>query len=138
MRQDLLGAPQPVEPVNRLRREPVPAYFLPREVRFVDYQRVDAIAGEEAGGAAAAWPGAYYDLLRPHATRLDMWVTTYMHVMASPAAIVEWFKGSALRPYLSALSPDMQKPFLESYGAAIAEAYPAYRDGSDVSILGKM
>ena len=61
-----------------------------------------------------------------------MWVTTYMHVMGSAAAIVEWFKGSALRPHLSALSPELRKPFLEKYAAAIAEAYPPHRDGKSL------
>jgi len=49
-------------------------------------------------------PEHYYDLLKPHCRHLDIWHTIYNHVMASPAAIVEWFKGSALRPFLSALA----------------------------------
>src|SRR5437667_145013 len=51
----------------------------------------EALAEANAARDELPRPGDYYDLLRPHATRLDMWVTTYMHVMASPQAIVEWF-----------------------------------------------
>jgi trans-aconitate 2-methyltransferase len=46
---------------------------------------------------------AYYDLLRPHCTRIDIWHSVYNHLMASPPAIVEWFKGSSLQPFLSPL-----------------------------------
>jgi trans-aconitate 2-methyltransferase len=108
-----------------------PALALMREVGG---KGAWATALTDANAARDELPrlGDYYDLLRPHATRLDMWVTTYIHVMASAAAIVEWFKGSALRPYLSALSPDLRKPFLENYTAAIAEAYPAHRDGKSL------
>src|SRR5207302_5398254 len=39
-------------------------------------------------------PQAYCDLLKPVCTRIDIWHTVYNHVMASPDAIVELFKGS--------------------------------------------
>jgi trans-aconitate 2-methyltransferase len=74
-------------------------------------------------------PGAYYDLLRPLSAHLDIWHTVYNHVMAGPEAIVEWFKGSALRPFLSALDAEMQRGFLAAYTARIAEAYPPRVDG---------
>jgi trans-aconitate 2-methyltransferase len=45
--------------------------------------------------------------------------------MDGPEAIVEWFKGSALRPYLNALDEGAQKKFLAAYTAEIAQAYPA-------------
>jgi len=74
-------------------------------------------------------PGAYYDLLKPLATQLDLWHAVYNHVMAGPEGIVEWFKGSALRPFLSALDDGMRAGFLADYAARVAEAYPARFDG---------
>jgi trans-aconitate 2-methyltransferase len=74
-------------------------------------------------------PGGYYDLLRPLCSRLDIWHTVYNHVMAGPQAIVEWFKGSALRPFISALDDDARAHFLADYTAQIAKAYPARLDG---------
>ena len=74
-------------------------------------------------------PGVYYDLLRPLSSRLDIWHTVYNHVMASPEAIVEWFRGSALRPFLSALDDEMRGRFVADYTARIAKAYPARFDG---------
>ena len=49
----------------------------------------------------------YYDLLAPLAARVDIWETEYLHVLADAAAIVEWYRGSGLRPFLDAL-PDCE------------------------------
>ena len=77
-------------------------------------------------------PAAYYfELLQPHCAEVDVWRTTYHHPLAEGhTAVVEWFKGSALRPYLQRLDADEQAAFLEAYLAAISEAYPALADGS--------
>jgi trans-aconitate 2-methyltransferase len=73
----------------------------------------------------------YYELLKPHCSRLDVWRTTYFHALAGgPSAIVEWFKGSALQPYLAPLSTDERAEFLRRYEARIAQAYPAMADGT--------
>ena len=45
----------------------------------------------------------------------------YNHVMAGPQAIVEWFKGSALRPFLDALDATAREVFLADYTAQISE-----------------
>jgi len=73
--------------------------------------------------------GAYYDLLKPGCAHVDIWHTVYNHVMAGPPAIVEWFKGSALRPFLSALDGETSDAYLAAYTAEIARAYPARFDG---------
>jgi trans-aconitate 2-methyltransferase len=49
--------------------------------------------------------------------------------MAGAQAIVEWFKGSALRPLLAALDADGQAKFLSAYGEKIARAYQPRFDG---------
>jgi trans-aconitate 2-methyltransferase len=74
-------------------------------------------------------PGGYYDLLRPHCRHLEIWHTVYNHVMAGPEGVVEWFKGSALRPFLAPLGSDMREGFVAAYTARIARAYPACFDG---------
>jgi trans-aconitate 2-methyltransferase len=90
-------------------------------------------AGNPALAAAAreplCRPEAYYDLLKPLCAKLDIWHTIYNHVMAGPQAIVEWFKGSALRPYLSALDPAMADDFLAAYLEEIKQHYRARHDG---------
>jgi len=76
---------------------------------------------------SAAW---YYELLKPHCGLLDVWRTTYHHPLAGAAAVVEWFKGTALRPYLDRLDAAGQASFLARYQALIEEAYPAMADGT--------
>lgn len=73
----------------------------------------------------------YYGLLRPHCSVVDVWRTTYFHPLAGGApAVVEWFKGSALRPYLDALDAQEKAAFEARYLAAITQAYPALADGT--------
>lgn len=71
----------------------------------------------------------YYDILGAYASELDIWRTTYFHVLDDAAAVVEWFKSTALLPFLQPLDAEQQAAFLERYEAAIAEAYPAQADG---------
>lgn len=76
----------------------------------------------------ASW---YYELLRPHCVKVDVWRTTYYHPIPNGAAgIVEWFKGSGLRPFLEPLDAAMRAAYLDRYTAAVALAYPAMADGS--------
>lgn len=72
----------------------------------------------------------YYQLLQPQCSSVDIWRTTYYHPLAGPAAVVEWFKGSALRPFLYALDDIEKNAFLERYLDAITEAYPAQAGGN--------
>jgi trans-aconitate 2-methyltransferase len=74
-------------------------------------------------------PAAYYDLLGSLCAHLDIWHTVYNHVLADAEAIVEWFKGSGLRPFLSPLDDDMRRDFVADYTARIARAYPRQHDG---------
>ncbi len=72
----------------------------------------------------------YYDLLSPLCARVDVWRTTYHHPLAGGAeAVVEWFKGSALRPYLALLDAPEQADFLQHYLQAMQRAYPTASDG---------
>ena len=75
--------------------------------------------------------GYYYDVLKQHCSRVDVWRTTYYHPLAGGAqAVVEWFKGSALRPYLAALDANEQVVFLEQYRQAMEASYSVAADGS--------
>jgi trans-aconitate 2-methyltransferase len=73
-------------------------------------------------------PAFYFDLLAPYASELDIWHTTYEHVMPSAEAIVEWVKGTGLRPYLEAVSD--RDAYLAAYTEAIDAAYPAHHGGA--------
>jgi len=71
----------------------------------------------------------YYDLLAPQARHVDLWLTRYEHVMESAESIVEWVKGTGLRPFLDVLEADERSAFLSAYTSALDAAYPARGDG---------
>jgi trans-aconitate 2-methyltransferase len=74
--------------------------------------------------------GFYYDVLAPHAARLDIWATEYLHVMDNHQAIVEWYKGTGMRPFLEALSSDAEQArFTADYLDALRGAYVPQADG---------
>ncbi|HEY3897893.1 MAG TPA: trans-aconitate 2-methyltransferase [Chthoniobacter sp.] len=74
-------------------------------------------------------PHFYYDLLAPVAARVDVWTTEYFHVLESPAAIVEWYKGTGLRPFLDRFqSPSDRDRFLTDYEQEIQRAFPRRSD----------
>jgi trans-aconitate 2-methyltransferase len=71
----------------------------------------------------------YYRLLCECGAAVDIWQTTYLHPLAGPGAVVEWFKGSGLRSFLELLDITERTAFLARYEAAVAQAYPAMPDG---------
>jgi trans-aconitate 2-methyltransferase len=84
---------------------------------------------EAARRADILAPEAYYDLLRPLCAQLDIWHSVYNHALASPAAVVEWFRGSSLQPYLSLLDAAGREKFLAAYTDKVAAAYKSRVDG---------
>ena len=71
-----------------------------------------------------------HNLLRAHASRVDVWHTTYIHPLAGSRAVVEWFKGTPLRPFIDPLDVGERKTYLVRYEAEIARAYQAEEDGT--------
>jgi trans-aconitate 2-methyltransferase len=112
----------------------VPAHYdspLHREIMEVSR---DAEWAERMEGARRALtnhpPEYYYDLLERRAGRLDIWETVYYHVLAGPEAVLEWFRGSGLRPFLEALDGEGERQRFESRLAARYEkTYPRRADG---------
>lgn len=49
---------------------------------------------------------AYYDLLAPLSAHVDVWETNYYHALPGYEAILDWYRGTGLRPYLAQLPDD--------------------------------
>ena len=89
------------------------------------------------GGAAASRTdilpiGAYYDLLaapQAHSASVDVWHTIYQHPMESAAAIVQWLRGTGLKPFVEGLPAHLQAEFLAEYERRVDAAYPVRADG---------
>jgi trans-aconitate 2-methyltransferase len=73
----------------------------------------------------------YYDALAPHAARLDLWATEYWHAMPNAGAIVEFYKGTGLRPYLDAIGDAGERErFLVEYLERLSPLFPPRPDGA--------
>ncbi len=71
----------------------------------------------------------YYDLLAREAASVDMWHTVYQHPMASAAAIIEWVRATALRPFVDPLPDTLRHSFLAEYERRIDALYVPRSDG---------
>lgn len=107
------------EPSHRLMREI--ASEGPWAMKLKDAARARAERHD------AEW---HFRLLRRQARHVDVWRTTYFHPLAGARAVVEWLKGTGLRPFLDPLEESEREAFLARYEAAVAKAYPADADGS--------
>lgn len=82
--------------------------------------------------------GGYYELLAPEAAKVDVWHTIYQHPMADAAAIVEWVRGTGLKPFVDRLPADLQASYLAEYERRVDLAYPAHADGKRLLAFPRM
>lgn len=93
----------------------------------------DVKRGELAPGFPVHQPAFYYDVLSSKCRSLNIWETTYMHVLEGDDPIYNWTKGAALRPILEGLKGETEvRDFEESYISALRQAYPKRGDGKTV------
>ncbi len=71
----------------------------------------------------------YYRLLTPLCASVDIWETSYVHPVAGPDQIVEWFEGAELRPFLDPLTEDERATFLTRYREELEASYDRQPDG---------
>lgn len=73
--------------------------------------------------------GMYYRLLAGCTRRLDIWETEYLQVLEGDQPVLEWVKGTGLRPILNGLGRHERALFLEKYSRRLRNAYPVLADG---------
>jgi trans-aconitate 2-methyltransferase len=73
----------------------------------------------------AAEPAEYVDLLARAGFEVDAWETTYVHVLHGDDPVLDWYRGTGLRPALAALPPGQADEFLADYRTRMNAAYPA-------------
>lgn len=123
--------------VSALPEGGVLAVQMPDNLTEPSHAAMDTVArgGPWASRLSAAQKGAllppegYYDVLKPHCRRVDIWRTTYEHVMDGPAAIAEWFMATGLRPFLSPLEKPEQDEFIARYVEEVGKSYLPRTDG---------
>lgn len=89
-------------------------------------ERLQGARGEAQTGVLMAQRGEWYAAqLAPLGFTVNAWETEYLHLLQGEDAVLEWVKGTALRPVLAALDGAEQAEFLAEYGARLRAAYPA-------------
>jgi trans-aconitate 2-methyltransferase len=107
-----------------------PAHRLMREIA-AEAPWAQTLEAASAARTPISDANGYYEMLRPLCSRVDVWRTTYHHPLpGGAAAVVEWFRGSGLRPFLEPLDAASRSAYVGRYTAAISRAYPALPDGS--------
>jgi len=71
----------------------------------------------------------YFDLLAEIASGFALWETVYFHRMDSHEAILEWYKGTGLRPYLNVLPEEKKAEFEYDIRQQVALRYPVQPNG---------
>ncbi|HEY6296440.1 MAG TPA: trans-aconitate 2-methyltransferase, partial [Streptosporangiaceae bacterium] len=72
----------------------------------------------------SAGPADYAELLAGVGCEVDAWETTYVHILPGDNPVLEWYKGTGLRPVLAVLDADQAADFLAEYGERVRAAYP--------------
>lgn len=69
-------------------------------------------------------PEEYFDLLSTCSSSFQVWETKYYHSMKDHESLLEWVRGSRLRPYLAALTEEEGRLFEEEILERVRESYP--------------
>lgn len=71
----------------------------------------------------------YFDILSNVSADFDIWETTYCHHMPNYESIIEWYKGTGLRPYLEQLSDEDRKEFIADVYNELKNRYQLQKNG---------
>lgn len=112
-----------------------PSHALMREVAEAHPRAGELEAALKRGGSAE--PATYLRILSDAGCEVDVWETTYHHLLdpegRSEDPVLDWVRGTGLRPVLELLEDeDERAAFLEPYTARLREAYPRSRAGVDL------
>jgi trans-aconitate 2-methyltransferase len=72
----------------------------------------------------------YFPILNSLKARFELWQTTYYHVLPSQTALLDWYRGTGLKPFLDRLPDEtFRTKFLGEIFQQIAPYYPGETDG---------
>lgn len=101
-----------------------PSHTLLAELRASTRWRDRLHTGADRS-AAVHTPEDYLALLTDHGCTVDVWETTYLHLLTGEDPVLDWTRGTALRPVLSTLRTETEREqFLSEYRQLLRAAYP--------------
>ena len=74
-------------------------------------------------------PDEYFDILSACSSHFDLWETVYYHNMPTVQAMVEWVKGTRLRPYLNLLDQEAAAELERKITERAASVYHKQQNG---------
>jgi trans-aconitate 2-methyltransferase len=101
-----------------------PSHLVLRDLRESPKWR-DRLPEDADRSAGVETPEAYLEAMIAAGLDPDIWQTTYLHLLHGEDPVLEWVKGTAMRPVLTALADDAAatEQFLAESGAALRSAY---------------
>lgn len=75
-------------------------------------------------------PENYFDILAPLSASVDIWETTYLHVLTGDDPVLDWVSGTGLKPFVEGLQGEEREVFVSAYGRRLRDAYPRRADGA--------
>ena len=102
-----------------------PSHTLARALA-AEFGVADALLPEDA----VATPAGYAALLLDAGLVADVWETTYLHVLPGADPVLDWIRGTALRPVLAALSPADGDALCARLAPDLRAAYPRTPHGT--------
>jgi trans-aconitate 2-methyltransferase len=82
-----------------------------------------SLLGDVQLNRQAGDPADYVALLARSGFAVDAWETSYLHILHGENPVLEWTKGTTLRPVLAALDAAQAEEFVGEYGDRVAAAY---------------
>jgi trans-aconitate 2-methyltransferase len=85
----------------------------------------DARLNRQAGD-----PADYVALLARPGFEVDAWETSYLHILPGENPVLEWTRGTTLRPVLAALDAEQAAAFVAEYGERLRAEYQPHPFGT--------
>jgi trans-aconitate 2-methyltransferase len=114
------------------------AVQMPDRFRTPSQEAIEAASANPRWSSRLAGIGLHRDSARPlvwyvaHLRELgfqvNAWQTTYVHVLSGENPVLDWLKGTALRPLLTHLDPEQETDFLHEVGTRLKATFPPTGD----------
>ena len=111
------------------------AVQMPNNLRAPSHESIYAVAAEPRFAHRLVGIGLHPDSVRPISWYVELlcdlgltvnaWETTYVHVLSGEDPVLEWLRGTALRPVLAALDKEEGAEFERQLAPRLRAAYPA-------------